>query len=44
MDRLTPPAGELPPLVEPGLLPGWWEETPAEAARYDRQHFDRDED
>jgi len=32
------------PLVEPGLAADWWDETPAEAARYDRAHFDRDED
>ncbi|MFF9309930.1 hypothetical protein ACF1BS_03375 [Streptomyces sp. NPDC014748] len=24
--------------------PAWWEETPAEAARYDRYWFDRDEE
>ena len=36
------PAADDP--VEPGPPPRWWEETPAEAARYDRYHFDRDED
>lgn len=33
-----PPPGECPP------GPAWWEETPAEAGRYDRYWFDRDED
>lgn len=39
-----------PPLVEPGPAPGWWDETPAEAARADDQWWtdrfdtDRDED
>lgn len=31
------PATDEP--TEPGLPYGWWEETPAEAARYDRRHF-----
>ncbi|WP_272919252.1 hypothetical protein [Streptomyces sp. SID8352] len=31
-----PPARRLPY--------GWWEESPAQAARYDRDWFDRDED
>jgi hypothetical protein len=38
------PATASEPLVEPGRPYGWWEETPAQAARYDRMHFDRDED
>lgn len=29
---------------ERGPAPDWWDETPAEAARYDRAHFERDED
>jgi hypothetical protein len=36
------PAVDTP--VEPGPADGWWEEDPAEAARWDRRHFDRDED
>ncbi|MEU5477461.1 hypothetical protein [Streptomyces mirabilis] len=37
------PAVDVPePLTEPRR--DWWEETPAEAARYDRYHFDRDEE
>lgn len=31
-------------LAEPGPAPGWWEETPAEAARYDRLYWTKDED
>lgn len=31
------------PLVEPGPAPGWWDETPAEAAAEDRRYFDRDD-
>ena len=42
MTASFPPAD--PPLVEPGPVAGWWEETPAEAARYDRAHFDIDLD
>ncbi|MCX4993433.1 hypothetical protein [Streptomyces sp. NBC_00568] len=30
------------PLVEPGPPPRWWEETPAEAARYDRMYWNED--
>lgn len=44
---MTVPAEPAPtsgPLVEPGRPYGWWEETPAQAARYDRDWFDRDED
>lgn len=43
----TPPTDAravLPVLVEPGPAYGWWEETPAQAARADRAWFDRDED
>ncbi|MEU1443097.1 hypothetical protein [Streptomyces mirabilis] len=43
MTAPTAPA-EVPPPVEPGPAPDWWVETPAEAARLDRAHFDRDED
>ncbi len=38
----APPPGS--PLVEPGPPADWWDETPAECARYDRAHFDRDEE
>ncbi|MET9445006.1 hypothetical protein [Streptomyces sp. NPDC006610] len=42
---VTPTAtAEDPPLSERGPAPGRWEETPAEAARWDRYWFDRDED
>lgn len=34
------PASE--PLVEPGRPYGWWEETPAQAARYDREYWNED--
>lgn len=45
---MTAPAESAPtapdvPLAEPGLPYGWWDESPAEAARYDRYYFDRDE-
>lgn len=30
------------PLVEPGLPYGWWEETPEQAARYDRMYWNED--
>ena len=43
MTMASPPAPD-PPLSEPDPAPGWWEETPAEAARYDRYWYDRDED
>lgn len=36
-DTVEPVTDEL---SEPGLSDGWWEETPAEAARYDRKYFD----
>ncbi len=32
------------PLVESGPAADWWDETPAQAVRYDRAHFNRDED
>lgn len=32
------------PLVEPGLSAGWWDETPAQAAHYDRMYWNRDEE
>ncbi|MGW1950113.1 hypothetical protein ACWCRC_38140 [Streptomyces sp. NPDC001940] len=41
---IAAPPPDVPPQAEPGPPPRWWEETPAEAARYDRMHFDRDED
>ncbi|MFD9464363.1 hypothetical protein [Streptomyces sp. NPDC060027] len=31
-----------PELVEPGPPPCWWDETPAEAARYDRMYWNED--
>ena len=40
----NPAAPPAEPLVEPGPAPDWWDETPAEAARYDRAHFERDEE
>ncbi|WP_432130618.1 hypothetical protein [Streptomyces tendae] len=40
----TTPTADDPPLVEPGPPADWWDETPAQAAPYDRAHFDRDED
>ena len=41
---MTAPPAPAPPLVEPGPAPGWWDETPAEAARYDRWWGDNDYD
>jgi hypothetical protein len=42
------PPVDVPELVEPGPAPGWWEETPAAAARADDRYwdslYDRDED
>lgn len=40
----APQPTDDPPLVEPGPPADWWDETPAQAARYDRAHFDRDEE
>lgn len=42
-DVTAPPEpAPVPPLVEPRQHD--WDETPAEAAAWDRRHFDRDED
>lgn len=40
----TPPPAEVPELVEPGPPARWWEETPAEAAQWDRWWGERDLD
>ncbi|WP_406227363.1 hypothetical protein [Streptomyces anthocyanicus] len=40
---MTAPPPDDPP-AEPGPAPDWWDETPAQAARYDRLYWERDED
>jgi hypothetical protein len=39
MPQSLPPAAD-----EPRPDPGWWDKTPAQAARYDRMYWNRDED